>query len=119
MAVHDDHLRVRPGRIAQANKGARQLKSYVGQAMCVAKKTGHTGPSFGTGAKRGRSSFGRGRRIARILSMRSSSRRVMVKARVVRHRGVKFRSAPLAKHIAYLRRDARRARCAHVRRQDR
>jgi len=30
---------------------------------------------------------------------------VVIKARVVRHRGNKFRSAPLAKHVAYLKRD--------------
>jgi type IV secretory pathway VirD2 relaxase len=29
----------------------------------------------------------------------------VIKARVVRHRGTKFRSAPLAKHVAYLKRD--------------
>lgn len=33
------------------------------------------------------------------------SRRVIVKARIVRHRGTRFRSAPLARHIAYLERD--------------
>lgn len=32
-------------------------------------------------------------------------RRVVIKARVVRHRGATFRSAPLARHIAYLERD--------------
>jgi type IV secretory pathway VirD2 relaxase len=39
------------------------------------------------------------------LSLRSPTRRVVIKARVVRHRGTKFRSAPLAKHISYLKRD--------------
>jgi type IV secretory pathway VirD2 relaxase len=29
----------------------------------------------------------------------------VIKARVVRHRGNKFRSAPLARHVAYLKRD--------------
>ncbi len=36
---------------------------------------------------------------------RSTNRRVVIKARVVRHKGARFRSAPLAKHIAYLERD--------------
>jgi type IV secretory pathway VirD2 relaxase len=39
------------------------------------------------------------------LSLRSPSRRVVIKARVVRHRGNRFRSAPLAKHVTYLKRD--------------
>ncbi|MFN5689532.1 relaxase/mobilization nuclease domain-containing protein, partial [Bradyrhizobium sp.] len=45
------------------------------------------------------------RSAALALSLRSPSRRVVIKARVVRHRGNKFRSAPLAKHVAYLKRD--------------
>src|SRR3546814_14313212 len=34
-----------------------------------------------------------------------SGRRVVVKARIVRHKGMRFRAAPLAKHISYLERD--------------
>ena len=39
------------------------------------------------------------------LSLRSTSRRVVMKARVVRHHGARFRSAPLSKHITYLKRE--------------
>lgn len=39
------------------------------------------------------------------MQRRSSNRRVVIKARVVRHKGARFRSAPLAKHITYLERD--------------
>ena len=39
------------------------------------------------------------------LSLRSTSRRVVMKARVVRHHGTRFRSAPLTKHITYLKRE--------------
>jgi type IV secretory pathway VirD2 relaxase len=53
----------------------------------------------------GRSTFGRGRRAALSLASRSPSRRVVVMARVVRHRSGRFRSAPLSKHVAYLKRD--------------
>ncbi|WP_211477108.1 relaxase/mobilization nuclease domain-containing protein [Acidiphilium multivorum] len=35
----------------------------------------------------------------------SPARRVVVKARVVRHRGQKFRSAPLSAHLSYLKRE--------------
>ena len=74
--------------------------------MRAAKKAGHVGHSFGRGkGGASRSRFGRGRRAALSLSMRSTSRRVVMKARVVRHHGARFRSAPLSKHITYLKRD--------------
>jgi type IV secretory pathway VirD2 relaxase len=37
--------------------------------------------------------------------MSRTSRRVVVNARVVRHQGKRFRSAPMAKHLGYLQRD--------------
>jgi len=111
MAARDDDLRVRPGRISHGNKGARKTKSFVGQVMRAAKKAGHTGPHFGGGGRKAsRSTFGRGRNAALALSLKSPSRRVAVKAKVVRHRGFKFRSASLAKHISYLKRDGQDAR---------
>jgi len=106
MASRDDDLRIRPGRIQGGNKGARKSKSYVAQVMRAAKKAGHTGSQFGGGGRKGgRSTFGRGGKAARSLGLKSPSRRVVVKARVVRHNGSKFRSAPLAKNIAYLKRE--------------
>ena len=62
--------------------------------------------SFGRGrCGASRSRFGRSRRAALSLSLRSTSRRVVMKARVVRHRGARFRSAPLTKHMTYLKRE--------------
>ncbi len=43
--------------------------------------------------------------MAAALALRSPQRRVVIKARVVRQRGARFRSAPLAKHLSYLQRD--------------
>jgi type IV secretory pathway VirD2 relaxase len=106
MTSRDDDLRVRPGRIRDGNKGARKSKSYVAQVIRAAKKAGHTGSRFAGGSRKGgRSTFGRGGKAARSLGLKSPSRRVVVKARVVRHKGSKFRSAPLAKHIGYLKRE--------------
>jgi type IV secretory pathway VirD2 relaxase len=106
MARRDNDLRVRPGRIRDGNNGARKSKSFVAQVMRAAKKAGHTGSQFGGGGRKGgRSTFGRGGRAARALGLKSPNRRVVVKARVVRHKGSKFRSAPLAKHISYLKRE--------------
>ena len=74
--------------------------------MRAAKKAGHIGDGFrGSASRGGYSTFGRGRRAAASLSLHSTSRRVVMKARVVRHTGARFRSAPLPKHIAYLQRD--------------
>ena len=106
MTSRDDDLHIRPGRIRHGSQGAKRPKSFVGEVMRAAKKAGHVGESFGRGkAGASRSRFGRGRRAALSLSLHSTSRRVVTKARVVRHHGARFRSAPLPKHIAYLRRE--------------
>lgn len=106
MRSREDDFQVRPGRIRDPHRGARRQKTFVGEVMRAAKKAGHIGKTFGrrnTGT--GGSRFGRGRRAALSLSLSSTSRRVVMKARVVRHHGTRFRSAPLPKHIAYLKRD--------------
>ena len=105
MTNRDDDLQIRPGRIGHGTKGARKPKSFVAQVMRAARKAGHTGSRFGSARKGSRSTFGRGGKAARSLGLRSTSRRVVVKARVVRHKGMKFRSAPLATHINYLKRE--------------
>ena len=106
MTIRDSELRIRPGRINHGNRGAKRAKSFVGEVMRATKKAGHVGDSFGRGkGGASRSRFGRGRRAALSLSLRSTSRRVVMKARVVRHHGTRFRSAPLPKHITYLKRE--------------
>ncbi len=104
MRVRDDDLQVRPGKIRHS--GASHAKSFAGEVMQAARKAGHTGRSFGgrqhaSGASR----FGRGRTASVMRSLRSPARRVVIKARIVRHAGTKFRSAPLARHISYLERE--------------
>jgi type IV secretory pathway VirD2 relaxase len=104
--VRDGEINLRPGRIRHGNQGVKRPKSFVGQVMRAARKAGHIGESFAPGkAGATRSRFGRGRRAALALSMRSTSRRVVMKARVVRHQGTRFRSAPLPKHMTYLKRE--------------
>jgi type IV secretory pathway VirD2 relaxase len=100
-----DDLRIRPGRIRDRGRGAARPKSFVGQVMRAARKAGHTGKGFGRERRSTGSRFGRGRSAALAQSFRSPSRRVVIKARVVRHRGNRFRSAPLARHVTYLKRD--------------
>ncbi|MGH6634405.1 MAG: DUF3363 domain-containing protein, partial [Sphingopyxis sp.] len=57
------------------------------------------------GARGGTQRLGRGRRAVAMAHFRANGRRVVVKARLVRHKGMRFRAAPLAKHIAYLERE--------------
>ncbi len=106
MTTGDDDFNPRPGRIHHGNQGAKRPKSFVGEVMRAARKAGHRGLAFrqSRGAV-GRSTFGRGRRAALSLASRSPSRRVVVMTRIVRHRGGRFRSAPLSKHVAYLKRE--------------
>ena len=106
MTAGDDDIQIRPGRIRHGNRGGKRPKSFVAEVMRAAKKAGHVGRTFRRGGKgKGRSSFGRGRRAAHSLTSRSPGRRVTLMARIVRHQGSKFRSAPLARHVAYLRRE--------------
>ena len=102
----DNDIRVRPGRIRDRGTPGRKAKSFVGQVMRAAKKAGHTGHRFrSSGGRAGRSTFGRGRFVNVSRGLARTQRRVIVNARIVRNRGQKFRSAPLAKHIDYLKRD--------------
>ncbi len=105
MTTRDDDVRVRPGRINHGNRGAKRPQTFVGEVMRAAKRAGHVGDSFRSSQGRSRSRFGRGRRAAVSIQLRSNARRVVMKARVVRHQGSRFRSAPLSKHVKYLKRE--------------
>ena len=104
MSTRDDDLRIRPGRTRDAGRGGGKPQTFIGQAVRAARRAGHTGRAFGGGRSR-RSTFGRGRAAAAAEGLRAPARRVLVKTRIVRHRGTRFRSAPLATHVDYLRRD--------------
>ena len=99
---HDFHLS--PGRSGDAGRGsggkARRLAAQVRRASA---KAGFTPLGKRTG--KGTGSAGRGRRALALTRPRVNGRRVVIKARVVRHKGARFRAAPLAKHIAYLERE--------------
>src|SRR5258706_237580 len=101
----DDDLSIRLSRVRDRGRNSRRPDTFIGEVMRAAKKAGHVGESFGRGTGGAhRSRFGRGRGAALSLSLRSGSRRVVTKARVVRHTGSRFRSAPLANHVIYLKR---------------
>ena len=103
----DDDLRVRPGRIR--NRGARaRPRSFFAEVRKAAQKAGYVGKRLRSGkqARPKRSTFGRGRGAAlRSGILFGSSRRVVVRSRIIRHHGPTFRSTPLAAHVAYLKRE--------------
>ena len=105
MSRRDDEVRIRPGRVRDGGRGAGRPQSFVGHVMRAARKAGHTGPGLGRSVSSRPGGFGRGRAAAAALALRSPQRRVVIKARVVRQRGARFRSAPLVKHLSYLQRD--------------
>ncbi len=104
MNSSDEDFRVRLGRIRDRGGG----KSFIDQVLRAAKKAGHGG-TYAAGrrasSRSGRSIFGRGHLAFARSRFFAGHRRVVVKARVVRHAGRASRSAPLAAHIAYLERD--------------
>jgi type IV secretory pathway VirD2 relaxase len=106
LSKRDDDLRIRLGRVRDRAGSGRRPETFIGEVMRAAKRAGHVGNSFGRPIGLAhRSRFGRGRGAALSLSSSSRSRRVVTKARVVRHRGTRFHSAPLSKHVLYLKRD--------------
>jgi type IV secretory pathway VirD2 relaxase len=92
----------RPGRIRSSR--SQRAKPFIAQALAAAQRAGGSVSRHGLLRSGGRSTFGRGRtasvRANHLLSGRS--RLVTVKTRVVRHAA---RSAPLAAHLGYLRRE--------------
>jgi len=105
MSGSGEDFRVRPGRIRSTRAG--KSKSFVNQVLRAAKRAGHTAPQSGPGKPTGlgRSTFGRGRLAFSRNRLFTPTRRVVVKARVARHAGRAFRSAPVSAHVAYLKRE--------------
>lgn len=106
MSERDSELRIRPGRIRSTR--APGPKSFFNQVLRAATKARHTDGGFGGRTHpsgRGRSTFGRGRNAFGRNRLFGSQRRVVVAARIARHQGKAFRSAPLTAHLSYLKRD--------------
>ncbi|PZR34109.1 DUF3363 domain-containing protein [Caulobacter segnis] len=93
---------LRLGRIGDrgASNGAR-TRSFVSEVLGAARQSGQGALGLKTPGRYRRS--GRGRHATRPA--RTFSRRVVVKARIVRHRGNRYTAAPLAMHLRYLRRE--------------
>ena len=98
----EDDFRIRPGRIRSS--GTQRARPFIAQALAAAQKAGGRVSRSGKITSGNRSRFGRGVRASvqanRLLTSRS--RGAVIKTRVVRHSA---RSAPLAAHLGYLRRE--------------
>ena len=101
--MSEDNFRIRPGKGRSRGSGSgRRAQSLVGQVINYSMKGGNR---FARSKHSGTGRSARGRRAGLAARSRSTNRRVVVKARVVRHKGTRFRAAPLARHVAYLKRD--------------
>ena len=98
----ENEFRIRPGRIRSSSH--QRARPFIAQALAATQKAGGSVSRRGTIGSGNRSRFGRGQRASvqanRFITARS--RGAVVKARVVRNNG---RSAPLATHLTYLRRE--------------
>lgn len=104
MSVDDHDFRLRPGRSRDRGRGsAPKAQRLAAQVRRASARAGHT--SLARKPRKGAGSQARGRRALAAARFRAGARRVIIKARVVRHKGARFRAAPLARHIAYLERD--------------
>jgi type IV secretory pathway VirD2 relaxase len=104
--MSEDDFRIRPGKGRSGGSGSgRHARTLVAHIQRAAKKAGYTRLAPGPRRTSGTGNIGRGRRASLSAQFPASNRRVVIKARIVRHTGNRFRSAPLARHTAYLERD--------------
>ena len=102
----ENEFRVRIGR-TRATK-APKPKSFVAQVLKAVRKAGpaiQRSANAGRAHMPGRSNFGRGKTAFSRDRLFSPARRVVLKARVVRHQGRRFSSAPISAHLSYLKRE--------------
>lgn len=105
-AMKDDDFEIRPGRSRdQGMPASRKATSFVGKVLKASRRSGATPLARRSGKPAGTGRYGRGRAAALRARRSPYQRRVVIKARVVRHKGARFRSAPLALHVSYLERD--------------
>lgn len=104
-AVSDDDFEIRPGRIRNRGTGQSKERTLKAQLRALANRSGRSVRAGSSGSRRSTGRLARGRIASLRASSRASQRRVIVKARIVRHQGNQFAAAPLARHLTYLKRD--------------
>jgi type IV secretory pathway VirD2 relaxase len=107
MSGDDSEFRIRPGRPRSTR--APRAKPFISQVLRAAKQASNA-PASGT-ARSGRgggtsgSTFGLGRNVIPKNRLLGSRRRVVAKARIARHQGRAYKSAPISAHLSYLKRE--------------
>ena len=101
--VSDDDFTVRPGRVRDRGSRTARPKSLVAQVRALSNRAGQVGVT--RRSRRGTGRNARGRSAALRMRAKPGQRRVLVKARVVRHAGTRFSAAPLSRHLTYLKRE--------------
>ena len=103
--MNDDDFKIRQGRVRDRGSRSAKPKTLVAQVRALSNKAGHVGIVGAPSGRRGTGRHGRGRTALLRMRIRQGQRRVIVKARIVRHVGSRYSAAPLSRHIAYLKRD--------------
>ena len=103
MSEFDDDFLLRPGRVGADRPG--RTGRFLGQVRRAIETASDAGPGPRRGGAGGRSGRGAGRSLSHDGAAQGAGRRVVVKARIVRQSGARYRAAPLARHIAYLQRE--------------
>ncbi|MDB5577742.1 MAG: hypothetical protein JWR80_2918 [Bradyrhizobium sp.] len=105
MSGDGDDFRIRPGKVRDGgSSNVRRSGKLAVQVKRASMRAGALRRGRGM-RKGGTGTIGRGRRAALSARLHATNRRVIVKARVVRQSGMRYRAAPLARHIGYLQRD--------------
>jgi len=102
MSEFDDDFLLRPGRVG-FDRSAKPAR-FLGQVRRAVEAAGDAGPGRPAGTRE-RSGGRLGRGAGRSRTSPATHRRVVVKARIVRQSGSRYRAAPLSRHIAYLQRE--------------
>lgn len=102
MTERDSDFRIRPGKPRDTR--APRAKGFIDKVLRAAQKSGHVSRTPSSGP-RNASSFGRGHNRFGRARLFTPARRVVVLARIARHRGQAYRAAPLRTHLAYLQRE--------------
>lgn len=103
MSEFDDEFLLRPGRVGADRPG--RAGRFLGQVRRAIETASDAGLGPRRGGAGGRTGRGAGRSLGRGGAAQGAGRRVVVKARIVRQSGARYRAAPLARHITYLQRE--------------
>lgn len=97
----ENEFRPRFGRSRDKGAGAvPKARGFVGEVLSASRRSGLGTLDLGSRGRAGR--FGRGG--GRAASGRLASRRVVIKTRIIQHKGSRYRAAPMKMHLSYLRR---------------